>query len=725
MPRIPLYNQGQGPAVQLATGPLSRRADVGAFTAPGQALASFGEKASQIAFQFGEAEKKAETERVYTEQLSQVSESFDEFKRSQPARTVSGFNISAGEFKTNALSSIDGRDDLTKSQKQQIKNSLSKSLDIKIASARNDIWNGQQLQRKTDFIRSIDAMKIDAADPLVRENVLSNMSYLIDFANENGFSTGLNIADIRYDLEKSDHLADRENQNLSIGYFQEELSKVNKGEGKYKGYSSSQQRETAGLIQSHINYMETGIKAQAQQDLKTAENNIMMTGSAGEAGAAAIKGFQSIGLDVEAENAAMAIEVGQDVYASLSSVSFSSPKEIENFMSMQTDIANELVAKGESTRAVTYLKALNAGLVEREKQIASDPVDYVFRTYKRLYDREPTRSQVIQAQHDLGIDDSKIKVLTGNEVNAISAQIQNAETTRDVEQAILSVTGEANLAPYAMRQLRAGGVSLSANYIANGPTLPSSQLLLDATRPDAVKISITPASKDKIRAAIMTNPEVRAHLNSMLGGTYYDFNNNNILGSVSNTVSMSRARDEHIEMLSTVTAYLIQKDGKTLSGTEGFAVSESEIEGYAAQAATILTDRYDYIETFPNTSVSLRIPAGVAGRKSTIKANLNEAVSSLTVSDIFYQDNVYAKGTPEYEMSNKEYVDRVKDEYSWLAANDGGNFYLVDGFGGLVLGKDGEPISMTLTEAIAQKARPETDVVGEDLNETAFGLQAP
>ena len=56
MPRIPLYNQGQGPAVQLATGPLSRRADVGAFTAPGQALASFGEKASQIAFQFGEAE---------------------------------------------------------------------------------------------------------------------------------------------------------------------------------------------------------------------------------------------------------------------------------------------------------------------------------------------------------------------------------------------------------------------------------------------------------------------------------------------------------------------------------------------------------------------------------------------------------------------------------------------------------------------------------------------
>jgi len=53
MPRIPLYNRGLGPSVQMATGQLSRRADVSAFTAPARALSQFGEKAGNIAFQFG------------------------------------------------------------------------------------------------------------------------------------------------------------------------------------------------------------------------------------------------------------------------------------------------------------------------------------------------------------------------------------------------------------------------------------------------------------------------------------------------------------------------------------------------------------------------------------------------------------------------------------------------------------------------------------------------
>ena len=39
MPKIPLYNQGQGATTRMATGALSPRANVGAFTAPGQAQA--------------------------------------------------------------------------------------------------------------------------------------------------------------------------------------------------------------------------------------------------------------------------------------------------------------------------------------------------------------------------------------------------------------------------------------------------------------------------------------------------------------------------------------------------------------------------------------------------------------------------------------------------------------------------------------------------------------
>ena len=79
MPRIPLYNQGQGPTQRLATGQLSQRADVGAFTAPGRALAQFGQEAGQIAFNFGMAERdKQDKDAVDANKIAfrQASEDF-------------------------------------------------------------------------------------------------------------------------------------------------------------------------------------------------------------------------------------------------------------------------------------------------------------------------------------------------------------------------------------------------------------------------------------------------------------------------------------------------------------------------------------------------------------------------------------------------------------------------------------------------------------------------
>jgi len=71
MPKIPLYNKGTGTAVDLATGSLSRQANVQAFTAPGRALESFANNAQQIAFNFGQAEKKAQGDAASSDIQSQ------------------------------------------------------------------------------------------------------------------------------------------------------------------------------------------------------------------------------------------------------------------------------------------------------------------------------------------------------------------------------------------------------------------------------------------------------------------------------------------------------------------------------------------------------------------------------------------------------------------------------------------------------------------------------
>ena len=61
MPKIPLYNEGRGQAVGLATGSLGPRASSAAFEAPSKALAQLGQQVSQIAFDFGQQEKKDQT----------------------------------------------------------------------------------------------------------------------------------------------------------------------------------------------------------------------------------------------------------------------------------------------------------------------------------------------------------------------------------------------------------------------------------------------------------------------------------------------------------------------------------------------------------------------------------------------------------------------------------------------------------------------------------------
>ena len=83
MPRIPLYNKGLGPSVATATGQLSPRASAAPFMQQGQAQAAFFQQASKIAFDFAQEQQRAETNRVYSEQLKQFDEQQLDFNTSR------------------------------------------------------------------------------------------------------------------------------------------------------------------------------------------------------------------------------------------------------------------------------------------------------------------------------------------------------------------------------------------------------------------------------------------------------------------------------------------------------------------------------------------------------------------------------------------------------------------------------------------------------------------
>ena len=74
MPKIPVYQQ----QVSTATGSLSPRADAGAFTAPGQALAQFGDTVTQIADNFVKEERKRNDISALSEESLNLSKKLDD-----------------------------------------------------------------------------------------------------------------------------------------------------------------------------------------------------------------------------------------------------------------------------------------------------------------------------------------------------------------------------------------------------------------------------------------------------------------------------------------------------------------------------------------------------------------------------------------------------------------------------------------------------------------------
>ena len=97
MPRIPLYNQGQGSATRLATGQLSRRADTGAFAALGQASASFARSAGKVVTDFALAERNRK-DKILLEDVQNKAIEYAKIKANEDEGIVDDTTTSKSNF---------------------------------------------------------------------------------------------------------------------------------------------------------------------------------------------------------------------------------------------------------------------------------------------------------------------------------------------------------------------------------------------------------------------------------------------------------------------------------------------------------------------------------------------------------------------------------------------------------------------------------------------------
>ena len=189
MPKIPLYNQGQSSAINLAAGSLGPRAGA-EFEAPGRALAGLGKSVSDIAYQFGVAEKQKQTLDKEAELSEKVSRGLKDIENSPMYTTASDAKTAVDLFKRQVFGEIDGLN-LTQNQKSALRSSVAKSISVQGLNAEQKAYSrgleesGRSMSAlfdsKLDLLNSLSAD--DPRVPIIKQD----LNLYRDEAARNGF----------------------------------------------------------------------------------------------------------------------------------------------------------------------------------------------------------------------------------------------------------------------------------------------------------------------------------------------------------------------------------------------------------------------------------------------------------------------------------------------------------------------------------------------------------
>ena len=191
--KIPMYNKGMGQAVATPAGKVSPRADIGTFAAPAQAAAQFANQVGQVAFQFGMAEKKRETDRVSNEEAVRIQSEADDLLLNNQDTETAVFSQNFKKFETKKLAEIDRIPNLTNSQRDEVKARVSRIMLSKSAAGKQNTFNRGQAQSSLAANEVINANinemgTLNPADPRWQELYNTN----VDEINK-GVANGLKI----------------------------------------------------------------------------------------------------------------------------------------------------------------------------------------------------------------------------------------------------------------------------------------------------------------------------------------------------------------------------------------------------------------------------------------------------------------------------------------------------------------------------------------------------
>lgn len=682
MPKIPMYQQKIG----MASGPISPRAQTGAFTQVGKAYAQLGQsvqQAAQVAGEFELARQDLEAQNVLDTKGRDALDSITKLNMNNEIRTLSGYEEAFDQERNRILSDVDAMEGLQGRQKRAIKEKLLKNMNVTRANEGKRAF-ALELQDKTvAFDGATDArLERMRKDPSLVDMEIAAYGQEYEERTKLGLKPRLTPEQFRltaYSDEVFNLARDGDADLIALNALED---RILNGEDKYSQLPFAERTALASVLGGEIAdktaYLSASINDRKSNLLSNVAfgNDYRKEASQLVADARALNDFALV-YELETDFVAHSIaseSFGTDGFSSQAELLDARAELVKQFGEAETEEA-QIVAR----KALTQLDAMS---MARQKAVNEDPASYVIQSYEARGRAAPTTAQMLNAQARMGVEPANRKVVTNSKAEAIMSAVTSAETPDEMAKAIAGSGIEDDYGADLMRQLRGSGLSLAHNYILSNPKSPTSATLLKAIRSEAVTGELAPTKTQMkfINAAVLQNPTFQSHAKSMGGGLYLSTLGDKIVSSSVDTPSMQRAREAHQKMIADLTTFLAVEDGQVF-GSDGIS-EPSQLTEYVDKAVSILDEKYSYVNV--NNSVT-RLPKSIEAFAPDVSTGVKLILNTTPAEEIVYKDDIYPEGTPEYNARKETYISEVLENYQFITQNGDSSGIVTDKYGGAVM----------------------------------------
>lgn len=707
MPKIPLYNQGAGPRVGVASGSLGPRASTAAFTAPGRAMAGFQKTISDIgnvAKDFAIEQQNQEANRVLQDETVELGRAArDKIAQQNFSTTEEARAEMDAFFASRKAGIIQNNPNLNSRQQRFLFNQIQPDISRYTLQSEQKAFNLGRVNKSNTANKLAQSLISDGKlNDESREIAIAKYSQVYDNAVTSGFGDLMS-----YDKDSFVFELDKESVGLlandeatSLEEIDLKIAEINAGEGNYANYTFSERQALINIASGKQTELETTALMKAEENQSKALSLIATSGTSVDdngvdLAANTVAEFRKLGREDLAITLERSVVAGQNVFNTMESLTFGTSQDITN---AQEEARQKVFSATRENilEATTEQQLLNEAIKNRNEQLTADPAGFVQAEYSRKNNgRKPTKAEIIGIQQNMGLTDDQISPLTANELGTFTTNITDANNADDVMSAFNSIMFDETGARHPeivqnsiMSQLAQSGISPVYQFVNANPNSPRNTGLIQSLNKESLRQDVTKKERDSVAMEALSNDTVMLHEQSMLGSTFADFEGDMSFISGSDTDEMVTSRNSHFDMIVDYAIYLADKNGVEIDATD-----PKKMRPYIEQASKIFSDKYSYFDNPRNNSVSLRLARGVtAGNENAIKAGMVISLNDISSSFDAVGENIVVykppelgavENSPEHEAQSRQYATEVMNGGGWVSAANG-DVMLVDKNGGVV-----------------------------------------